>query len=201
MSYKKLDLYSTYLEYFDIESVEAMPIFLKTKEEADVYYSNYVDDFVDDEYVKICKENIDYLVNFEGLDYYDIYWDQYDTKLPYLPKLLTIEDVILNTRPYYLDAYVFIDPDWAIEEEKQHLGYKYIYPVFGYDSKLKCVVYSNEKQKPGELFEYDFAKDWPYWYYYFELSDSYAPLEDIWDYFLYTNDPKFEDTYDTVYLD
>jgi len=201
MSYKKLDLYLTYLEYFDIESVEAMPIFLKTKKEAYVYYNNYVDDSVDDEYVKICKENIDYLVNFEGLDYYDIYWDQYDTKLPYLPKLLTIEDVILNTRPYYLDAYVFIDPDWAIEEEKQHLGYKYIYPVFGSDSKLKCVVYSNEKQKPGELFEYDFAKDWPYSYYYFELSDSDAPLEDIWGYFLYTNDPKFEDTYDTVYLD
>ena len=114
-------------------------------------------------------------------------------------KLLPIEDVILNTRPYYLDAYVFIDPDWAIYEEKQHLGYKYIYPVFGSDSKLKCVVYSNEKL--GDLFEYDFANDWPYSYYYFELSDSDAPLEDIWDYFLYTNDPKFEDTYDTVYLD
>ena len=57
--------------------------------EAYVYYNIYVDDSVDDEYVKICKENIDYLVSFEGLDYYDIYWDQYDTKLPYLPKIIT----------------------------------------------------------------------------------------------------------------
>lgn len=74
MSYKKLDLYSKYLEYFEIKSVEAMPIFLKTKKEAYEYYNNYVNDFVDDEYVEICKENIGYLVTWKGQDYYDIFW-------------------------------------------------------------------------------------------------------------------------------